>query len=391
MGPEILTEFLEDAREHLEAAGQHLVRLEKDPGRDEDIHGLLRSIHSIKGNAGFLNLSGLYELLHKTENVLQIVREHKCGPAGCPPSLVDLLFQVLDTVEVMVGNLASGGTDRVDWLDRLDASLDQITETLDTGSNADMPPTGAGAAPSPAPSLPHPDVEPSFRKEPHAATHAVSGPKSTPIRNETPPDLRQRLIQRITQLKDHLSTTPDGPVSDLIEQLGDLQKDVDRLGHPPTRLAWNLIWEYGTQWATGSPIGPSQRYLAALLDNLAAWLSDTSACSGTASAGGEGLEVVSIQSGDLDVESMGLIERVRNREPAAPTGLVLDVRSFRTMTSSQIGMLMAALKNAPDPARVGLILDPSAQSGLLRVFRILGLDRSFRLFANPEEARRELG
>ena len=87
MSNEILDEFIEDAREHLQAAGQHVLALEKDTGQSDELNGLLRRLHSIKGNSGFLDLRHLYSLLHKAENVLQIVRE--MHHIHWPPGLVE--------------------------------------------------------------------------------------------------------------------------------------------------------------------------------------------------------------------------------------------------------------------------------------------------------------
>jgi two-component system chemotaxis sensor kinase CheA len=103
MSNDILEEFIFDSREHLADAGTQLLALEKDPRSLNSLNALMGTLHTIKGNSGFVNLRSLYNLLHASETLLQTVRE--MPDSYCPPSVVEQLFQVLDTAEVIMGRL----------------------------------------------------------------------------------------------------------------------------------------------------------------------------------------------------------------------------------------------------------------------------------------------
>ncbi len=94
--------FVEEAREHLEAAGQHLVALEKTPSDETLINELFRSAHSIKGMAASLGYEGITELAHTLEDFLDLCRG---GALPIDPPTIDLLLRGIDFLEKMVGEV----------------------------------------------------------------------------------------------------------------------------------------------------------------------------------------------------------------------------------------------------------------------------------------------
>ncbi len=56
--PELLRDFIEEAKEHLSAIELNMLGLETNPKDSEAINAVFRPFHSIKGVAGFLNLTG---------------------------------------------------------------------------------------------------------------------------------------------------------------------------------------------------------------------------------------------------------------------------------------------------------------------------------------------
>ncbi|MDR1577065.1 MAG: Hpt domain-containing protein [Deltaproteobacteria bacterium] len=133
MSNDILEEFIFDSREHLVNAGAQLLALEKAPQSLADLNALMGTLHSIKGNSGFLNLRNLYNLLHASETLLQTVREIGCL---CPPSVIEELFQVLDTAEVIMGRLENGENDAVEWLPALSEALKETELALESSQAA---------------------------------------------------------------------------------------------------------------------------------------------------------------------------------------------------------------------------------------------------------------
>ncbi|MCP4398087.1 MAG: hypothetical protein GY801_12420 [bacterium] len=73
---QMLHDFLIESQENLERLERELMELEQDPDNDELIRSVFRIIHSIKGNARFLNLTSLDRLAHRAEDVLTKLRDH---------------------------------------------------------------------------------------------------------------------------------------------------------------------------------------------------------------------------------------------------------------------------------------------------------------------------
>jgi two-component system, chemotaxis family, sensor kinase CheA len=53
--PELLGEFIVEAREHLSAIEFQALAIEQDPSNRDAIHAIFRAFHTIKGLAGFLS------------------------------------------------------------------------------------------------------------------------------------------------------------------------------------------------------------------------------------------------------------------------------------------------------------------------------------------------
>jgi len=123
MTEEILIEFIINARDHLERANEHLLALENDPRALDRLDGLLRDLHSIKGNAGFLNLEEIFEVTHSAENILQDLRQKKEAPTA---ETIELLFNSLDLLELMVSEVESGGPEDTPGTKRLMERLNML-------------------------------------------------------------------------------------------------------------------------------------------------------------------------------------------------------------------------------------------------------------------------
>lgn len=72
--PELMADFILEAREHLENIEAQLLSLEQNPTEGEALNSTFRSFHSIKGLAGFLELPRIQEVAHEVETVLDVAR-----------------------------------------------------------------------------------------------------------------------------------------------------------------------------------------------------------------------------------------------------------------------------------------------------------------------------
>src|SRR5215213_4234881 len=87
--------FLAESREHLKACNSSLLEWERHPAAAEPVDRLFRAIHTIKGMAATMGYTGVAQLAHAAENLLDGLR-HQRVPAG--PAVFQLLFRALDSL-----------------------------------------------------------------------------------------------------------------------------------------------------------------------------------------------------------------------------------------------------------------------------------------------------
>jgi len=102
---EILQDFLVEAGEILEEMSEQLVALENDPENMDLLNGIFRGFHTVKGGAGFLNLTALVAICHITENIFDILRN---GDKIADAELMDYILKALDLVNEMFDAVRAG-------------------------------------------------------------------------------------------------------------------------------------------------------------------------------------------------------------------------------------------------------------------------------------------
>lgn len=100
--PELVADFLLEAREHLQNVETGLLGLEKDPTLKDTLHSVFRSYHTIKGLAGFLEFEGIQEVAHEVETILDLARN---GQIVMSPALIDLTLNGSDYVQGELGRI----------------------------------------------------------------------------------------------------------------------------------------------------------------------------------------------------------------------------------------------------------------------------------------------
>jgi two-component system chemotaxis sensor kinase CheA len=98
---ELLSDFLVETTEHIDAATMELVLLEKDPSDRALIASLFRHIHTIKGTSGFLKLPRVGRLTHVTEALIDGLRD------GAPVTSADitLIFAAVDRLKDLLAEM----------------------------------------------------------------------------------------------------------------------------------------------------------------------------------------------------------------------------------------------------------------------------------------------
>lgn len=102
---EILQDFIIEAGEILETLSEQLVALENDPEDMDLLNAIFRGFHTVKGGAGFLNLTAMVEVCHITENIFDILRN---GGRSADSDLMDCVLQALDSVNEMFDEVKQG-------------------------------------------------------------------------------------------------------------------------------------------------------------------------------------------------------------------------------------------------------------------------------------------
>jgi two-component system chemotaxis sensor kinase CheA len=108
---EYLAIFSEEASDQLREWEESLLALEKSPGDREQINGMFRAIHTLKGSAGFIGFDSLQKVTHDMESSLSAVRE---GTLAYNGELGDVLFKGLDICKTMIEAFTAGKVPAVD-------------------------------------------------------------------------------------------------------------------------------------------------------------------------------------------------------------------------------------------------------------------------------------
>ncbi len=131
---DLLTEFLVEAGDHLDAASTSLLRLEKAQADSAQIASLFRNIHTIKGSSGFLGLSRVARLAHATETLLARFRDG----AVVTPADIALILRVVDRLSALLGEIARIAAepegDDADLLGELASCATNIDATCEPGA-----------------------------------------------------------------------------------------------------------------------------------------------------------------------------------------------------------------------------------------------------------------
>jgi two-component system chemotaxis sensor kinase CheA len=108
----IVKEFVIEARENLDQLERDLIELESHPSSRDTLASIFRTVHTIKGAAGFVGLSRVESLAHTGESVLSRLRD---GSLVINPAIASGLLALADCMRGMLTRVdetgAEGATD----------------------------------------------------------------------------------------------------------------------------------------------------------------------------------------------------------------------------------------------------------------------------------------
>ena len=102
---DLISDFIAECREMLEALGGEIVAWEAEPGDRARLDSIFRFVHTVKGNCGFFDFPRLEALSHAAEDALADVR---AGRRQADAPLVSAVLAVIDRIGEMVSAIEAG-------------------------------------------------------------------------------------------------------------------------------------------------------------------------------------------------------------------------------------------------------------------------------------------
>ncbi|APW41641.1 chemotaxis protein CheW [Rhodoferax saidenbachensis] len=97
--------FFEEAGENLDQMEQMLLNLNLETADDEELNGIFRCAHSVKGGAATFGFTDVAELTHQMESLLDRLRRHELQPNA---AMVDVLLESADASRSLLARHQSG-------------------------------------------------------------------------------------------------------------------------------------------------------------------------------------------------------------------------------------------------------------------------------------------
>lgn len=139
--------FFEEAGENLDLMEQMLLNMDLETADDEELNGIFRCAHSVKGGAATFGFSDVAELTHQMESLLDKLRRHELQPNAM---MVDVLLESADISRSLLARHQAGETGEPPSSADL---VRRISELASGGTPAAATPTPV-TAPAPAPVAP---------------------------------------------------------------------------------------------------------------------------------------------------------------------------------------------------------------------------------------------
>lgn len=135
--------FLEESKEHLVNLNERLLELEKNPQDLSSLNEIFRAAHTLKGMSSTMSFDDMADLTHHMEDVLSDLKE---GVIKVEGAVIDVLFDCLDRLQLMVGNIiqnsqvALNNADLIEMLGKVKSGKMKASSSQELyASNADDP------------------------------------------------------------------------------------------------------------------------------------------------------------------------------------------------------------------------------------------------------------
>jgi two-component system, chemotaxis family, sensor kinase CheA len=128
---EALHEFLVESFDNVEQVERDLLSLERKPDSESVLNSVFRSVHTIKGSAGFLGYTKLEKVTHVAESLLGSVR---AGAMTFDQTVSERLLSTIDVIRTILHAIENEGSEGSDDYSDLIAQLEDLQESSSNGN-----------------------------------------------------------------------------------------------------------------------------------------------------------------------------------------------------------------------------------------------------------------
>ncbi|MBU4423360.1 MAG: chemotaxis protein CheW [Gammaproteobacteria bacterium] len=139
--------FFEEAGENLDQMEHMLLNLDLVHANDEELNGIFRCAHSIKGGSATFGFADVAELTHQMESLLDRLRRHELQPI---PQMVDVLLESADASRSLLARHQAGEQGEAVSTTDLVHRISELAAGRVPGDAAPAPAVAPAPAPAPA-------------------------------------------------------------------------------------------------------------------------------------------------------------------------------------------------------------------------------------------------
>ncbi len=162
--PSMLNDFITNSDELMQTVDDAILRLEQEPTNKAIIEEIFRAAHTLKGGSGMFGFKGIERVMHRMENLFDLIRKEKLIPNS---DTIDTVFQGIDLLRRLLQAVKEGGPCGVET-----ASVVRALSFAAKGKP--LPKSAASAAPAAAsPIASAAPVTKSSAEKPAATAHAA--------------------------------------------------------------------------------------------------------------------------------------------------------------------------------------------------------------------------
>ncbi|WP_337872154.1 chemotaxis protein CheA [Ignavibacterium sp.] len=236
---EIVESFLVESKEIIDSLDLDLIELEKNPKDENLLNKVFRSFHTIKGSAGFFNLTKLTALTHRCEDILNKLRKRE---ANISSEIMDAILVGFDKMKELLQSIENNHSEDVEIDEVITKLQNTINKMIGTGvetikkKNEDKPKRGR-------------------RKKIDISANENKSAEKIEIREEIPEEKSTQVTEQKSETYSNTSDTKkvDNTIRVDVEKLDELLNMVSELVLGRNRLAqinMDVSREYeGTQLA----------------------------------------------------------------------------------------------------------------------------------------------